>query len=126
VNDEIRRASLDLPATTGAPRAARHFTVDTLRRWRVDGAIETAELVVSELVTNALRHARTRSRLELSETAGCLRIEVVDFGRGGAVKADPDLSDLGGRGLMLVEAMTQRWGARHDGTEHLVWCEILL
>jgi anti-sigma regulatory factor (Ser/Thr protein kinase) len=126
VNDDTRHASLELPATTGAPRVARRFTVETLQRWGVTGVIDTAELVVSEMVTNALRHARTGSRLELSESSGCLRIEVVDFGRGGAVKADPELSDLGGRGLMLVEAMTRRWGARHDGNEHLVWCEIPL
>jgi anti-sigma regulatory factor (Ser/Thr protein kinase) len=126
VSDDPRHASLELPATTGAPRVARHFTIETLQRWGAVGAIETAELVVSEMVTNALRHARTGSRLELRETDGCLRIEVVDFGRGGAVKADPDLGDLGGRGLMLVEAMTRRWGARLDGSEHLVWCEIPL
>jgi anti-sigma regulatory factor (Ser/Thr protein kinase) len=123
---DTRHVSLELPATTGAPRVARHFTVDTLRRWGADRVIETAELVVSEMVTNAFRHARTGSRLELSENEGCLRIGVVDFGPGGAVKADPDLGDLGGRGLMLVEAMTRRWGARRNGGEHLVWCEIPL
>jgi anti-sigma regulatory factor (Ser/Thr protein kinase) len=121
-----RHARLELPATTSAPRVARHFTIETLQRWGNAGVIETAELVVSEMVTNALRHARTGSRLELSEADGCLRIEVVDYGQGGAVRADPDLGDLGGRGLMLVEAMTRRWGARHDGNEHLVWCEIPL
>ena len=126
MTDHDRHAALDLPATTSAPRVARHFTVDTLRRWGDVTVVETAELVVSEMVTNALRHAQTGSRLELSEMDGCLRIEVFDFGRGGAVKGDPELGDLGGRGLMLVEAMTRRWGARHVGNEHLVWCEIPL
>ena len=121
-----RRASVDLPAATTAPRDARRFTVDTLRSWGVDGAVEEAELIVSELVTNALRHASSPSRLVLAADGACLRIEVADNGAGGAVRRRSRPEDTGGRGLLLVEAMADRWGSHHDGHEHVVWCEIVV
>jgi anti-sigma regulatory factor (Ser/Thr protein kinase) len=119
-----RRASLDLPATTAAPRAARRFASATLHRWGVPYAVEQAELIVSELVTNAFRHGRTASRLVLLSDGACLRIEVVDYGEGGAVLRHPGPDDVSGRGLLLVEAMTHKWGAQREGDEHTVWCEI--
>src|SRR5262249_22518254 len=124
VADAQRRASVVLPATTAAPRSARHFTARTMQRWGVARAVERAELIVSELVTNAIRHGHTTSRLVLRSDDRCLRIEVVDFGAGGAVRRHPAPDDVGGRGLLLVEAMTDRWGTVHDGHEHTVWCEI--
>jgi anti-sigma regulatory factor (Ser/Thr protein kinase) len=120
----LRRAIVTLPATTAAPGVGRRFTVETLRAWGREALTDTAQLVVSEMVTNALRHAGTGSRLELREQDACVRIDVVDFGRGGAVKGEPELEDLTGRGLVLVEALTQRWGSSHNGLEHRVWCEI--
>ena len=121
-----RQASVALPAATTAPRDARRFTLDTLRRWGVLSAIEEAQLIVSELVTNALRHASSPSRVALSADGHCLRIEVADLGEGGAVRRRAAPQDTGGRGLLLVEAMADRWGAHHDGYEHVVWCEIPL
>lgn len=121
-----RHASVALPAATTAPRDARHFTVETLQEWGVDAVSDEAELIVSELVTNALRHARSPSRVALSATDSCLRIEVADDGQGGAVRRHAVPEDTGGHGLMLVEAMADRWGAHHDGHEHVVWCEIAL
>ncbi|HKA03778.1 MAG TPA: ATP-binding protein [Acidimicrobiales bacterium] len=121
-----RRASVELPAATTAPRDARRFTARTLRDWGADHATEEAELIVSELVTNAFRHADSPSRLALSMNGECLRIEVVDHGSGGAVRRHARPDDVGGRGLLLVEIMADRWGARRDGQEHVVWCEIAL
>jgi len=121
-----RYASVALPATTTAPRDARRFTVETLRKWGADTVVEEAELIVSELVTNALRHASSPSRVVLSTNDSCLRIEVADDGRGGAVRRNAGPEDSNGRGLLLVEAMADRWGSQHDGQEHVVWCEIAL
>jgi signal transduction histidine kinase len=121
-----RHASVALPAATTAPGDARRFTVETLRRWGADGVLDEAELIVSELVTNALRHASSPSRVVLSATDSCLRIEVADDGRGGVVRWHPGPHDTSGRGLMLVEAMADRWGSHHDGHEHVVWCEMAL
>jgi anti-sigma regulatory factor (Ser/Thr protein kinase) len=119
-------ASVVLPAATTAPRDARRFTFETLHEWGADHAIEEAELIVSELVTNALRHAESPSRLALVADGRCLRIEVVDYGKGGAVRRPTRPDAIGGRGLLLVESVAERWGSQHDGFEHVVWCEIAL
>jgi anti-sigma regulatory factor (Ser/Thr protein kinase) len=119
-------ASVVLPAATTAPRDARRFTSETLHEWGADHAIEEAELIVSELVTNALRHAESPSRLALVADGRCLRIEVVDYGKGGAVRRPTRPDAIGGRGLLLVESVAERWGSQHDGFEHVVWCEIAL
>jgi anti-sigma regulatory factor (Ser/Thr protein kinase) len=121
-----RQASVALPAATTAPRDARRFTVETLRSWGALSSIEEAELIVSELVTNALRHASSPTRVALAADGDCLRIEVADLGQGGAVRRRAAPEDTGGRGLLLVEAMADRWGSHHDGHEHVVWCEIPL
>jgi anti-sigma regulatory factor (Ser/Thr protein kinase) len=120
------RASLELPATTLSPRSARRFVAATLPRWGAVGAVERAELIVSELVTNVIRHPSTACRLVLAQNDGRLRIEVVDFGAGGAIRRHPQIDEVNGRGLLLVEAMADRWGAVRDGDEHTVWCEIAL
>lgn len=121
-----RKASVELPAARTAPRDARRFTARTLHDWKADHVTEEAELIVSELVTNAFRHADSPSRLTLSMDGDCLRIEVVDHGSGGAVRRHARPDDVSGRGLLLVEVMADRWGAQRDGHEHVVWCEISL
>lgn len=120
-----RRATVTLPATVSSPRLARRFVADTLRTWTVDGLVERAELVVSELVTNAIRHASGESRIVVSDEGLSVRIVVADVGDGGVVVRQPQLEDVGGRGLVLVEAIADRWGASHEGSEHVVWCEIV-
>jgi anti-sigma regulatory factor (Ser/Thr protein kinase) len=119
-----RRATVTLAATASSPGLARRFVADTLRTWTADGLVERAELVVSELVTNAIRHARGESRIVVSDEGPSVRIVVADVGDGGVVVRQPQLSDVGGRGLVLVEALADRWGASHEGPEHVVWCEI--
>jgi anti-sigma regulatory factor (Ser/Thr protein kinase) len=121
-----RHASVAFPAATTAPGDARRFTVQTLHEWGINAVSEEAELIVSELVTNALRHANSRSRVALSASDSCLRIEVADDGEGSAVRRHAVPEDTSGRGLMLVEAMADRWGSHHDGHEHVVWCEIAI
>ena len=99
-----RHASVALPAATTAPGDARRFTVETLRRWGADGVLDEAELIVSELVTNALRHASSPSRVVLSATDSCLRIEVADDGRGGA--------DAQGYGLLGIADRVAAFGGK--------------
>ena len=119
-----RRASIAVARTTSAPRQARRFVVATLEEWSVCSVCERAELLVSELVTNVIRHAASAPRIVIIEDDGRVRIEVFDEGPGGAVQQEPGTTDVGGHGLVLVEALADRWGAAHDGREHVVWCEI--
>jgi anti-sigma regulatory factor (Ser/Thr protein kinase) len=115
--------SLTLPRDSSAPRTARraaeqHFA-DALSRER----LAELALVVSELVTNAVVHGQREIVVKLRLDAEVLRGDVIDQG-GGFERAmrehGPD--ELGGRGLLIVEAMAARWGI-HEGTTH-VWFEL--
>jgi anti-sigma regulatory factor (Ser/Thr protein kinase) len=100
--------------------------------WCVDHEVlETAELVLSELVTNALRVRVPRDRLvevriAHSEAEGLLRLEVSDEGLGRPEVRAPSDEETGGRGLLLVEALTHRWGVqeRAGGIGKTVWAEL--
>ena len=114
------------------PRAAalaRRFLREFLQRADVsDDVAATAELCLSELVTNAIVHAGGRSELRATlDTA--LTISVRD--RGGqapdaAPDDDPDPLRVHGRGLQLVEALADRWGSERDALGHSVWFSLEL
>jgi serine/threonine-protein kinase RsbW len=122
----IARSHLDLHATSGAPQEAREW----LRRTAVPVAIlDDALLVLSELVTNSLRHAGAgpgdRIGVEVSCREDGVRIEVRDAGPGITARRidPPDPGRRGGRGLYLIQEVAERWGAeRGDGS--LVWVEL--
>ena len=111
--------------TTRAPPAtARRFLREFLQRAEVsDDVAATAELCLSELVTNAIVHAGGRSELRATlDTA--LTVSVRDHG-GQAPDAapddDPDPLRVHGRGLQLVEALADRWGSERDALGTSVW-----
>jgi PAS domain S-box-containing protein len=115
-------ATWDLPTDPAAVSDARRKVTERLAEWGIGDAAYVTELVVSELVTNAIRHAGgpIRLRLILDRTLTC---EVSD-GSGTA----PHLRrarafDEGGRGLLLVAQLTQAWGTRHTGTGKIIWAE---
>jgi len=119
-----RCVSLAVSPSSSAPRLARRFVAATLQDCSADDVIERAELLVSELVTNVIRHSSTAPRIVIVDEGACVRIEVLDTGSGGAVVREQGSTEVGGHGLLLVDAMADRWGASHDGREHVVWCEI--
>jgi anti-sigma regulatory factor (Ser/Thr protein kinase) len=85
-------------------------------------------LLVSELVTNSVRHARAPATAGISVRArvrgGVLRVEVGDGGTGGAIALRaPDLSNGGGFGLNVVDLVSQRWGVDREGGTR-VWAEM--
>ncbi|WP_406123557.1 ATP-binding protein [Streptomyces canus] len=110
-------------------RAALHAV---LGGWCIDqGTLDTAELVLSELVTNALRARAPRDRqvgvrIAHSAEEGLLRLEVSDAGEGLPEVQSPSEGETGGRGLLLVEALTYRWGVqgREDGVGKTVWADL--
>lgn len=73
-----RRASLGLEPTPQAAGAARHFVADTCRRWGVDDVTDAVTLAVSELVTNAVLHARTHVDVELCVIGATMTACVID------------------------------------------------
>ncbi|MHA5047748.1 SpoIIE family protein phosphatase [Streptomyces sp. SD15] len=110
-----------------AVRHARRFTRRTLRAWGVGDEIDAALLVVSELVTNALVHTDGPVRFDLTLINHRLRIAVADSSPRTPVKPTSiGWEATGGRGILLVEAMSAAWGTVPVSGGKQVWSEILL
>jgi anti-sigma regulatory factor (Ser/Thr protein kinase) len=108
-------------------RVARRFCALTLTRFGLACCIETARLVVSELVTNAVLHAHTPIGLRFEICGDELRIEVRDgFAEMTTTPRVIDVRDLpeSGRGLLVVEALGGRWGWDQTRAGKVVWCEV--
>lgn len=106
---------------------ARRFADRTLRSWKVSEEADAVLLVVSELVTNALVHTAGEVRLDLTLTGQHLRVAVSDASPRTPVKpATMDWMATGGRGLILVEAMSDAWGSVPLSGGKQVWAEFAL
>nr|WP_258528076.1 SpoIIE family protein phosphatase [Streptomyces sp. NBRC 110611] len=104
---------------------ARRFTSRTLRKWQITEEMDVALLVVSELVTNAIAHTQGEVQLDLTLAAGRLRIAVNDGSPRAPVKpVSVDWEATGGRGLLLVEAVSAAWGSVPLSGGKQVWSEI--
>jgi anti-sigma regulatory factor (Ser/Thr protein kinase) len=123
-------ASLELAPARRAPRLARAFAADTLESWAVPAEeVEAVQLVVSELVTNAVLHApeSTSITLELVLTREAVRVMVSD---GSSHEPRPpwrqaSWSAQGGRGVTLVDTIADRWGTEPRSPRgKTVWCEL--
>jgi hypothetical protein len=108
----------------GAPRAARHFVIDTLRRWGDEAFAGDAAMVTTELATNAVTHARSGFTVGISRTAGVVRISVRDSGALPAPDGDTPLAAVSCRGLGMVAATTRRWGFEPLADGKMVWAEL--
>ncbi|WP_078655737.1 SpoIIE family protein phosphatase [Streptomyces fulvoviolaceus] len=107
------------PQTAGQ---ARRLTRRTLHEWGLDSMLESTELMVSEVVANAVRFASRPITLRLLLT-DVLRCEVGDDSSLVPRMRHAQLSDEGGRGLFLVDQLSQRWGATRVSTGKVVWFE---
>nr|WP_258054581.1 SpoIIE family protein phosphatase [Streptomyces sp. Ru71] len=106
---------------------ARRFTARTLRSWGVSEEADVVQLVVSELVTNAVVHTQGDLRLDLTRIGDRIRVAVTDSLPRAPVKPRiVDWESTGGRGIMLVEAMSAAWGSVPVGGGKQVWSEIAL
>ncbi|MEU8872740.1 ATP-binding protein [Streptomyces javensis] len=112
--------SCALPARYEAVKGARQFTGSTLRQWNISELLDEVALVVSELVTNALRHALSGTaatgeperpvRLHLMRGPSRLVCAVRDPSEVGPVAGEAGCGEESGRGLHLVESFTDGWG----------------
>ncbi|MFF3906217.1 SpoIIE family protein phosphatase [Streptomyces sp. NPDC001848] len=110
-----------------AVRHARRFTRRTLRSWDVPEETDTVLLVVSELVTNALVHTDGQVRLDLTLSNHRVRVAVADSSPRTPVKPTSiGWEATGGRGILLVEAMSDAWGTLPVSGGKQVWADILL
>jgi two-component sensor histidine kinase len=118
---------VSLPAEPQAARLARQVTHAQLAFWLVPQLEETAALLVSELVTNSVRHAHTRGselalRLEITWTS--LRIEVHDGDPRWPQPCAPAEFDESGFGFVLVDALANNWGVSDTAAGKAVWAEL--
>jgi len=120
-----RRAFL---ASDESVPAARQYVADLLEHAPVQ-LCETAALLVSELATNAVRHAGTPQfviEVQLPAGDGPVWVGVTDTGTGSPIPQQPDVTAEHGRGLQLVATLADRWGAhrRRSTQEKTVWFEL--
>jgi anti-sigma regulatory factor (Ser/Thr protein kinase) len=112
-----------------APAAARAAVAAWLSPQVADQVLDDAQLLVSELVTNSVRHAQLAAgatvRVTVEICEGFVRLEVEDPGDVAIGAVAPDREHGGGFGLFLVEALAQRWGSNHDGST-CVWAELAI
>jgi serine phosphatase RsbU (regulator of sigma subunit)/anti-sigma regulatory factor (Ser/Thr protein kinase) len=118
-----RHVSWNLTPKLTAARRARSLIRRPLRQWGLAELIPAAELVVSELVTNAVRYAQSKISLRLVLEGG-LFCEVLDDSAAAPRLRQAADDDERGRGLQVVSQVAQRWGTRRTGTGKVVWCEL--
>ncbi|MFF4363158.1 SpoIIE family protein phosphatase [Streptomyces sp. NPDC001604] len=108
------------PDTAQVPRA-RKFAVDQVDAWGLEEAAFVTELVVSELVTNAIRYGEPPIKLRLIRDTSLI-CEVSDASNTAPHLRRARAFDEGGRGLLLVAQLTQGWGTRHTTNGKTIWC----
>ena len=115
-------SSVSLSGAAASVPEARRFVRSTLQAWELEDAADAAVLVVSELATNVVLHARSAFSVRLEALAdGSVRLEVAD-----ASPRHPDararsLGAATGRGLVIVAELASSWGVRPDGDGKAVW-----
>lgn len=119
------------PCAVGSPAAARRFTKRNLAQMLGDragagAAIADAEVIVSELLTNAINARCDSTELMLTARDDMVRIEVHDDAAGEPRPRRPDSDDEHGRGLMIVSALAHDWGFERSGRGKRVWAELFV
>ncbi|MEU6709651.1 ATP-binding protein [Streptomyces wuyuanensis] len=108
-----------------APARARHDVQLSLRAWGLDHLVDDARLIVSELVTNAIRHTRTGAvGVSVTRLSGHVRIVVTDDSSTLPARVPPAADAEAGRGLQLVDQLATRWGSQPLPTGKRVWAEL--
>jgi len=108
--------------TSAAPSIARRYVGEALDDLPRD-IVEPVSLMVSELASNCVQHAETDFTVSIERTEREIRVDVADTGGGGVAPRDPQGTEATGRGLRIVEQLSDAWGVTkpvgHDGSD--VW-----
>jgi anti-sigma regulatory factor (Ser/Thr protein kinase) len=114
-----------LPSTKRAPQLARGWLRTTLQSWNLDGFGAVTELLATELVANAVDHVGEPMTVRIARDIDAIRVEVDDPSPTEPILQDAGSTDERGRGVFLIEAMANRWGAvSHPGDGKTVWFEL--
>ncbi|RJK94219.1 SpoIIE family protein phosphatase [Vallicoccus soli] len=117
-------AALTLDGDPTSPALARRMVRAFLRAHGLDAVDEVATLLTSEVVTNAVVHARTAVGLRVHAAADRVRVEVSDGSRRRPVRRELDTEATGGRGLLLLDRLATTWDVRRTGDGKTVWFEL--
>lgn len=115
-----------LPAEPASAGRARRFVSEVLGDWNLDSITDVATLLVSEVVTNAVLHAGTDLTVQLRRSSACLRVEVADGSTQSAARRHYDRDATTGRGLALVETLSDDWGVDAATEGKTVWFDMRL
>ena len=127
VGERTHLAVRDLPQDLRSVREARRFLRETLGTWELVELEDASQIVVSELVTNAITHADSACQLRLSRSGSTVRVEVVDGGAGTPDPKPPTASGEHGRGMHIVAALAVAWGTEQlEEGGKVVWAELPL
>lgn len=117
---------VDLAAEPASAGLARDFVSLQLISHNLLDLVQDIRLVVSELATNALLHAQTPFVVTLSMTGGMVLLTLQDGSQLLPIQSAPSVTDLNGRGLMIVELLSHEWGiSTDDGGSKSVWASFL-
>jgi anti-sigma regulatory factor (Ser/Thr protein kinase) len=124
VTGAVLHARIDLPTSARSVPVARRLVAQLLAAWSAEARYEESMLLLSELVTNVVRHVTpaTTFTIELILSTLKLRVAVVD-----GSQAPPVLRErgpTGGHGMWLVSALADRWGSDHETGGKRVWFEL--
>ncbi|HWH30416.1 MAG TPA: ATP-binding protein [Mycobacteriales bacterium] len=125
---EVGHAQVDvrLPPVPDSTGRARSAVRRALTDWRLDHLVDTTTLLVSELTTNVVLHARTDFEVQVERRADVVRVTVLDGSSGRAVRRRYGVEAGTGRGLGLVETLSVAWGCSPGRGEwsKAVWFEV--
>ncbi|MET7905180.1 SpoIIE family protein phosphatase, partial [Streptomyces sp. NPDC005355] len=120
-----RVVAMDVPSDPAAVAGVRAEVMRQLAEWGLDEVAFTTELVLSELITNAIRHATGPIRVQLLRDRSLI-CEVSDTSSTSPHLRYAATMDEGGRGLFLVAQFAERWGTRYTSQGKVIWAELAL
>jgi DNA-binding NarL/FixJ family response regulator len=125
VSDVISSERMRFPAELQSARTARKFVGAVLDDWSCSGLVDSIQLLVSELVTNAVVHAKSEVEVALHLRNDRVRVEVVDAATEYVHRRDAGEDEQSGRGMALTEALASAWGIDTLVAGKSVWFEVL-
>jgi serine/threonine-protein kinase RsbW len=121
-----RNLQLVLPVSEHSVRLARRVARTVLAAWQLQDTQETAVLLLSELVMNAIQHAQETETIvvELEAVKTCLRMEIANQDSLWLQPRTPDESGESGFDFLLLDALASKWGVCQTATGRAVWAEL--
>ena len=118
---QTQEVATRLPPAPESIAEARRFADHALRALGAADRADEARLLVSELATNVVLHARTPMDIRVARLQGAVVVEVADLAPDRPVRMGPKRSAVGGRGVLLVESFADEWGVDVRDDSKAVW-----